>query len=324
MQDLAVRKRYGSDERGTKVGSRRGIARALLVGVALLAGCQTLSGIPKSAVKAPVINTTDSFSLQSNCTGDSTLSYRYDKIQRNAWINATMGCITDNYNAFAVGLKRSEVGWGISTGILNLVFGVASSLTSSAGVKANYAAASLLVTGTNEVIDKEAFAERTVDALISAMNANRAKAMIPIVKGMGSDIDSYPIAVAHDHLCALQRAGSLMEGLQFVTANAQNAIQQSNDELAGITENKALNDAEAATRGCLTAVLQGIKQVDQSKLFDAYKAVHPAATDQPTVGELAAHIAIEHRFPPDTVFDAALITELRNQGIAVPCGGNGS
>lgn len=301
---------------------RRALACTIFLAAALLSGCQTLYGVPTGAIKAPTISTSERFNLPSDCTGKSTFNYPYNEQQRNAWIDVTMGCITDNYNIFITELKRNEVVWGISTGILNLVFGVASSLTPSAGVKANYAAASLLVTGTNEVIDKEAFAERTVDALIAAMNANRSKAVVPIIRGMSAGVEDYPIALAQDHLYAFQRAGSLMEGLQFVTAQAQGAIEKSNYDLKGIPENKAIVAAELSQRGCLTAVLQGITQADQPKLFAAYRALNPGATNPATVGELAAHIAIHHRFEHDVTFDTQLIAELKRQGFTVPCGGS--
>lgn len=296
----------------------------LIAALLLLAGCQTLSGVPKSSVRAPTISsdTNVEFTLPADCAGQSIFRVGYTRQERNAWIETTMGCITDNYNTMIADLKRSEVGRGIASGILNLVFGVSSSLTSSAGVKANYAAASLLVTGTNEVIDKEAFGKQTVNALISAMNANRAKAMVPIIHGMSADVDQYPASLAQEHLYTLQRAGSLMEGLQFVAANAQRVVDKSQDDIANIPLNKAISETEAARRGCLTVVLQQLTDNQKGQLERAYEAIVNGGLKAETIDELNSHIAFNHRLNHDAQFDNQLIAELKKQGINIPCGEN--
>ncbi|NOT87456.1 MAG: hypothetical protein HOP03_04655 [Lysobacter sp.] len=324
MNDLFFR---GSAKQGCGTEGMRLLQPVLLCLVAMLCGCQSLIGMPKSDVKPPLVTeNANKFTLQTECNTQATLRYTHDTKERNAWINNAMTCINDNHHEFVRELRRSEAGWGIATGITTLALGIASSLTPSSGVKANYAAASLLITGSDEVINKEAFLEQTVTALIAAMDANRKKALVPIIRGMSASVDLYPIGLAHEDLLAYQRAGSLMAGLTFVSANAQTSIEESNTELAKLRENVPLTDAETKRRECLTMVLEAIKiahkETDQPRLYAAYRNVHPSAVNLASVSDLVEEIKIKHRFHDDKAFDEALIEQLKKQGFTVPCGGS--
>jgi hypothetical protein len=297
---------------------RTGVVAVLAV---LATGCATLSGVPDSSLKAPLITSQDEYTLPAECLSQAKIYYLYTKAQRNGWIDGALSCINETYDRFVTELRRSETAWGISTGIADLVFKVASSLTPSAGVKANYTAASLLVTGTDEIINKEAFLEQTVAALTAAMDANRKKALVPIITGMQGDVSAYPIGLAYEQLLAYQRAGSFIEGLKFVTANAREEEDASTRAISEIPENKALSKARTASRACLTAVLQGTAPANQGKLFAAYRQVQPDATNPASVGQLVADITMKHRFEDDEAFDEGLSAAMRNQGLTVPCGG---
>lgn len=296
---------------------------ALLGGLVVwTTGCGTLSGVPRSSLKAPVISSkAGTFTLPAKCVEEAAVFYEYSKAQRNGWIDSALTCINQTYAVFVANLRKSETAWGIGTGIADLVFKVASSLTPSAGVKANYAAASLLITGTDTIITKEAFLEQTVAALTAAMDANRKKALVPIVAGMQADVSAYSIGLAHEQLLAYQRAGSFIEGLKFVTTIAQANEDLSTQQITDIPLVKAMNAAQTAKRDCLIAVLQGIPQADQAKLFAAYQVIEPGAVNRSTASQLAAEIALKQYLAHDEAFDNRLIAELKNQKLSVPCEG---
>ncbi|MFD0326791.1 hypothetical protein [Lysobacter gummosus] len=75
---------------------------------------------------------------------------------------------------------------------LSLMTDVAATLTDSAGVKNNYIALSVLIQGGNNIYDKDYMFDRTLDALVAQMDANRKTKLLDIRRAMTKDIVEYP------------------------------------------------------------------------------------------------------------------------------------
>lgn len=305
---------------------RRPISRVLLIAACLLLGaCKTLSGMPRSSVTSPTIATAGAFTLPGNCRKSATLGDTYTKKQRNAWIETSIICVDDTYNKLATALQRNKAAWAIAGGILDLGLNVASSLTPSAGVKANYAAASTLLTGSRDIIDKEAFLKQTVAALTAAMNAKRKEVLVHILRGMQAETEEYPLAIAYGDLLAYQRAGSFLGGLSFVETASQEQLEDSIADIEDIAEVEEMSEAAIVIRGCLTKFLQKMPETEHTKLFASIQAIDSKFKDTGTIAELVRAIIETKRDPKyqrgDAIekFDKELIVQLTKAGINVTC-----
>jgi hypothetical protein len=211
---------------------RHRFALAALVALVVLTGCQSFGGTTGGGVKPPDAPKPD--------TIEDLLSGTYDSAKRNRWIEARLVDTDDDYYALEADLQDSRTNIAVGTKIARLVFGVASSLTPSAGVKANYAAATVLTDGAMSIADKEYFMEQSVSALVAAMRARRAEVFGRIRVGMTRGLDNYTLADANRDLHEYRRAGTVVQGMSFVTAAAQ----------------KSEAEADSATRNAVEAAVR--------------------------------------------------------------------
>jgi hypothetical protein len=94
-------------------------------------------------------------------------------------------------------------------------------------------AISALLTGSQVSIEKNFFDDRTSQALVAQMNAERKKALVPILQGMTQTADVYPLAYALPDLEAYYEAGTVSGALVGTQADAsakEQVAQQSIDQ----------------------------------------------------------------------------------------------
>lgn len=284
---------------------------AALAIIATVCGCATMHGMPKQGVSLQLANQSD--------VGADQVAFDYSVEVRDQWIESNLISIDGLYDDFVTELQKSRNGWSIGAGILDIAFGVASSLTPSAGVKANYAAASTLLTGSYAVINKEVFYEKTVSALVAAMDARRKSVLLQIRTGMQQDKKTYPISAAHEHIRAYQRASSLIGGLSFVEAAASESIK--NDE-SDIAELRPLTDAaDRVVRECVTKVLNRLTESEHAKLFSAIRRVDDQMPDGANVSDLLSSIKMDRAIRDDPNHDKKLLQSLSDEGLVkAECG----
>ncbi len=281
-----------------------------------------MKGMPDQTVRmdyypSPASTVVKSAPLLESSIGSTELPLRrgYSDVERNAWIEQHLIFVDRAYAQFVAGLQASRTGWGLGAGILDLAFGVASSLTPSAGVKANYAAASTLLTGSYAVITKEAFIEKTVSALVSAMDARRKAAVVQIRRGMLLDERAYTASAAHADLLEYQRASSLVGGLSFIETAAQKDIEKSVADIGELTpEGRVL-------RVCVKDLLFGLKEQDHAKFLAAIRVIDPKFKDEASTADLAQAFN-ETRLALDAAYDTRVLDALRAAGLTQSkCGG---
>ena len=111
---------------------------------------------------------------------------------RNRLLRRLIADIDGHYLEFSQAIASSDVKMGAITGLLGMGAGVASSLTGSAGVKANYSALGTLLTGGSAVFDSNFLHGQTTSALVSAMDDQRAAVQLEIRRSMSQAIEEYP------------------------------------------------------------------------------------------------------------------------------------
>jgi hypothetical protein len=92
--------------------------------------------------------------------------------------------------------------------------------TGDAATKAALAAASAGVLAANGAVDKDLFYAKTVPAIITQMEANRAKAEATIFEGLKLADDKYDLGRATHDLDLLNDAGSLSDAISSITQKA--------------------------------------------------------------------------------------------------------
>jgi hypothetical protein len=104
--------------------------------------------------------------------------------------------------------------------ILLLSLNLAGTATGGAAIKTILAAIASGVTGSKVVIDKHYFYEKTVPALIAAMNAERKQALVPILTGMKKPLNDYSFEQAVADLHAYYFAGTYMGAIQAIQVDS--------------------------------------------------------------------------------------------------------
>jgi len=140
-----------------------------------------------------------------------------------------------------------------ATDILVLSLNLAGTATGGAAVKTILAAIASGVTGSKVVMDKHYFYEKTVPALIAAMNAERKQALVPILTGMKRPLNDYTFEQAVTDLHAYYFAGTYMGAIQAIQVdsatkevNLKEAIQTLSEvTMADVDQKQAMTKAIA-------------------------------------------------------------------------------
>ncbi|MGA7436686.1 MAG: hypothetical protein WBW32_00995 [Luteibacter sp.] len=109
-----------------------------------------------------------------------------DPNKLNPVIKRRLMIIDQAYQNYVTGLRQEKTRSDFITGISAIAIGVAGTLTESAGVKTNYAAAGTLLAGGTVLASKTLYYEQTVLALVAAMDASRADVRLKILTSMGT------------------------------------------------------------------------------------------------------------------------------------------
>lgn len=196
---------------------RRCVAAA--TAIVLLASCATFQGAPKPPFD------------QSKFLGDASpltltpeqldeLIHAVDESSRNRLLRQLLSDIDLRYLDFSSGVVASRNRFEFSKNLLMLSSSVASSLTESAGVKANYAALSTLLSGGGAQLDSNFLFSQTSLALVSTMDAQRAVVLAQIRTSMGQSIQEYPGQTAFGDAIRYFRAGTLASAAQELQKSA--------------------------------------------------------------------------------------------------------
>lgn len=210
----------------------------------------------------------------------------YDKVDRNRWIEANLIRIDADYYATEQKLQQKRTRFNIGTSTAALLFNVASSLTPSAGVKANYVAANSLATGTSTIVNRDQFFEQTVATLTAAMRAQREKAFAVVRIGMTKEADEYLVSEAHRDLLAYEAAGTLQEGMKFVLETTEQKAQEDvTKSQSAIQDAVAYTEDERQLTYCISMSLQALDATKLPALRDVGAAHDVEISDKASLDE---------------------------------------
>jgi hypothetical protein len=148
--------------------------------------------------------------------------------------------------------------------------------TGNAGTKAALGAASVGILGAQAAITKDLYFQRTLPALLSQMDANRARAKAAIMAGLQLDVDKYPLHLALLDLNALKDAGSVVAGIGEITQQAVAANASAQEHLAAVTFTRGADfRLTLQDRRTLLAAINGLYASDKKKLVQVAVAMEP-------------------------------------------------
>ena len=212
--------------------------RNILVGLAAvsLCGCATIRGsqatVPElyASTLVPVGTALKSYYQVPDTARGGMTRFAY----RNYVVASYTSAIDKRYRTFTDQLRSGGRGSALGFGLLQLGLTGATALAKEADVS-ELATITAIATGAGAVVDENVFFDRTMPAIIAAMDAERAGIKTDIARKKALSADRYSLDEAIDDLDRLQRAGRLDRALARITRAAEADRVAREEELNAIT-----------------------------------------------------------------------------------------
>jgi hypothetical protein len=215
---------------------------------------------------------------------------------RDAIVYARIRGYNIEFADFEKSLYSESNGVAVGSDLVGLILGGLTATTGNAATKAALGAASVGVLGANTAINKDLYYQKTIVALLSQMEANRAKAKISIIQGLNLPDSKYNLFQAYGDLDAYKNAGSIPGAISVITQSAETQKQDAVNAmvLQGITLE---TPAVSARYDILTTYILGlVKKKDATTLGKMANAiglsVPPGSTYLDIKGILARYLYV--------------------------------
>jgi uncharacterized protein YcfL len=214
----------------------------VLVGVLMATGCASITGYPSRST-----NTKDDMSALAiynkseviafyNASSNSVRNGKTQKDYRNEVVNGRLAAIDIQYNLYQQSLYEEGIGTNILTDWVVIGLGGATTVVGGAATKAALGAAITGITGAKVSIDKNAYFDKTLPALVAKMQATRKEVLVRLRTGLNKDVDVYPLTQALVDLEDYYNAGTIPGAIAGVTASANADGKKADEELKVVLE----------------------------------------------------------------------------------------
>ena len=130
--------------------------------------------------------------------------------------------------------------------ITNIGIGLAATLVGPAVTKSILAAVATGLTGARLSIERNFFQEKTIQVLVTQMNAQRTAALVPIQRGLTQSVEQYPLALAIVDLNAYYEAGTIQGAIIGIQVSAGQLQATAEQDLARLRDIKSEPDQSSA------------------------------------------------------------------------------
>src|SRR5262249_40185746 len=127
-----------------------------------------------------------------NAKDDSARGGKTQKEYRNEVVNGRIAAIDIQYNLYQQHLYEEGIGTSILADLAVLGLGGATTVTGGAATKAALGAAITGVTGAKVSLDKNAYFDKTLPALVAKMQAARKEVLVRLWAGLSREVSVYP------------------------------------------------------------------------------------------------------------------------------------
>jgi hypothetical protein len=211
---------------------RRLLLAILVLWVVLLSGCATVrhGGAPEPAFsyEKDLKELEELFSLAASI---KEVGANPDETKRNSFIDGRVALYNVRYLRFVRDLGVDKQHMDAATDILLLGLSLAAASTSSLRAATNLATVTAGVTGAKITIDKHFYFDKTIQALVSTMNAQRKQILVRILAGRSKTIVEYPLTRALDDLSDYEQAGTLIGAINILQSDAADKEKSADKEL---------------------------------------------------------------------------------------------
>lgn len=253
--------------------------------VVLLAGCQTVrnGGGPEPSFDIH----TDLQALAERYQNASSIAAFYKDPTRHArddFVTGRLVAMDLRYIQFIRGLTSDKQQIDSATDAATMTMNLLGTIVSGARAKTNLAAVAAGVGGIRTNVDKHFYYEKSVEALVATMNAQRKEVLVRILGGLQQDIDAYPFTQAVTDLHDYYSAGTLNGAIVGIQQQAVQKEDAANQKIQLVRDVALLSLAARTSKQQLTAAL-----------------ALPAATPE-AVGKALAALGMDaDRIPKDAV-----------------------
>lgn len=207
-----------------------GLAAVSLCGCATIRGSQATVPELYASTLVPVGTALKSYYQVPDTARGGMTRFAY----RNYVVASYTSAIDKRYRTFTDQLRSGGRGSALGFGLLQLGLTGATALAKEADVS-ELATITAIATGAGAVVDENVFFDRTMPAIIAAMDAERAGIKTDIARKKALSADRYSLDEAIDDLDRLQRAGRLDRALARITRAAEADRVAREEELNAIT-----------------------------------------------------------------------------------------
>lgn len=194
-----------------------------LAGIAILSSCTSVEGYPRDHVAGQADDVVFTAYFQPTLVEKYlALTGKGDRENlRNRIVYGRLAYYDMRYAEFVrnINAQSNSINTGGNLAAITLT-GIGA-VTGTAATKSALSAASTAVLGGIGQIDKNLFYEKTMPALIAAMDATRAATLLQISRSLQRSDDEYPLATAFIDLNRYRDAGSIPSAIGTVGAVAE-------------------------------------------------------------------------------------------------------
>lgn len=221
----------------------------LFVSALALSGCETLTepGAPDQSFDIDK----DIQALEVVFEQGPTIEDFYaspTKEKRDRFVSGRLTLMNIQYIKFIRRFAIEKAQLDTAADILIIGVNLAGTLVGAASTKGILAAISGGTAASRTSINKNFFHEQTVSVLVTAMNAERKTALVPIMKGIGKSLGDYPFARALSDLNLYYQAGTFIGALQTIQKDSGAKEKEAEEKLLKILADQTFGAGENSAK----------------------------------------------------------------------------
>jgi hypothetical protein len=201
-------------------------AYGVLLSISMVGACAPIRGFPADP--------TDSLAATDKDLVASYYAARtdQDRVQyRNQIVSGRLSGYDSAYSDFKRRLSGDNNALNIAADLSTLTLAGLATTTGNLATATALAAAATGVLGAKGAINSDLYFQRTLPALLAQMDANRARAKLPVSQGVRLSDDRYPLVSALMDLDALRDAGGVATAIGGLTQDAEIGRQSAETRL---------------------------------------------------------------------------------------------
>lgn len=250
--------------------------------VSFLFGCSSLKG---GMPNIPFDLERDLGVAKSQLSTYASVKTFYDdqrEINRNKYISAKLITINYAYLDFVKGLTSEEAIIHSASEMLILALDIGATGSTVTTTKTILSGVSSFIGGARLSIDKNAYYQKSMAALVAGMNANRKEILVRLLDGMGKSLDAYPFEQALSDINDYYHAGTITAAISSLQKASGLKEQNADKAISDILIKRDKGFVDVTKQAQVDSMLDDVdKLTDESilSLASAPPIMEPALND---------------------------------------------